>query len=130
MLSPYPRKKVTESFKGHGWTPEGPAGAESNVPPGYMDKDMQRSEYNKEENIENNEFNKSIHKIEKQPWEKSRVTLAVILDGKWEKKGINADGSGYIREYHPVSDEDIAKVTDVLKKAIEYNVSQEEIRYL
>ncbi|MDH4263078.1 MAG: flagellar basal-body MS-ring/collar protein FliF [Spirochaetia bacterium] len=118
------RKKVTESFKGRGWTPEGPAGAESNVPPGYMDKDTQHSEYNKEENIENNEFNKSIHKIEKQPWEKSRVTLAVILDGRWEKKGINKDGTGYIREYHPVSDEDIAKVTDVLKKAIEYNVSR------
>jgi flagellar M-ring protein FliF len=118
------RKKVTENFKGRGWTPEGPAGAESNVPPGYMDKDNQHSEYNKEENIENNEFNRSTHKIEKQPWEKSRVSLAVILDGKWEKKGINADGTGYIREYHPVSDEDLAKVTDVLKKAIEYNVSR------
>ena len=118
------RKKVSESFKGHGWTPEGPAGAESNVPPGYLDKDTQRSEYNKDENIENNEFNKSIHKIEKQPWEKSRVTLAVILDGKWEKKGINPEGTGYIREYHPVSDEDLAKVTDVLKKAIEYNVAR------
>jgi len=118
------RKKVTETFKGHGWTPEGPAGAESNVPPGYMDKDTQHSEYNKEENIENNEFNRSTHKIEKQPWEKSRVTLAVILDGRWEKKGINEEGTGYIRQYHPVSDEDIAKVTDVLKKAIEYNVAR------
>ncbi|MDH4199348.1 MAG: flagellar basal-body MS-ring/collar protein FliF [Spirochaetia bacterium] len=118
------KKNTRESFKGHGWTPEGPAGAESNVPPGYMDKDTQKSEYSKEENIENNEFNKSIHKIEKQPWEKARVTLAVILDGKWEKKGINPDGTGYIREYRPVSDEDLAKVTDVLKKAIEYNVAR------
>jgi flagellar M-ring protein FliF len=118
------RKKVTETFKGHGWTPEGPAGAEPNVPPGYMDKDFQRSEYNKEENIENNEFNKSIHKIEKQPWEKSKVALAVILDGRWEKKGISEDGTRFIREYHEVSDEDLAKVSDLLKKAIEFSVAR------
>lgn len=113
-----------ENFNGEGWTPEGPAGAESNIPPGYMDKDNIHSTYHREKHVKNNEFNKSYHTIEKQPWEKAKVTLAVILDGKWEKKGVRKDGTGYVREYHAVSDEDIAKVTDVLKKAIEYNVAR------
>jgi len=117
-------KNTEEKFIGRGFTPEGPAGAEPNIPPGYKDKDYQKAEYNKNEKITNNKFNESNHQIEKQPWQVEKITLAVWLDGRWEKKGIKEDGSGYIREYHPVSEEEIASVADGLKKAIGFDLSR------
>ncbi len=117
-------KTTEESFQGNGFTPEGPAGTEPNIPPGYKDRDYQKANYVKKETIKNNEFNKTTRKIKKQPWELSRVNLAVILDGRWEKKGINDEGTGYIREYHAVDEEELGRVTDLLKKAIGYNVAR------
>ncbi|RME91291.1 MAG: flagellar M-ring protein FliF [Candidatus Hydrogenedentota bacterium] len=114
-------KQTTEEFEGNGFTPEGPAGTEPNIPPGYKDKDYQKAKYKKTENIRNNEFNKTQRKIKKQPWEYERVALSVILDGHWERVGEKPDGSGYIRKYTPLSEEELRTVTDVLKKAIGYD---------
>ncbi len=114
-------KETTEKFEGNGFTPEGPAGTEPNIPPGYKDKDYQRASYEKRENIKNNEFNKTHRQIEKQPWEIEGVSLSVILDGHWEVLGERKDGSGYERKYVPVSEADLDNITDVLKKAISYN---------
>jgi len=117
-------KTTRETFQGNGFTPEGPAGTEPNIPPGYKDRDYQKATYDKQETIRNNEFNKTSRKILKQPWELTRVNLAVILDGKWHRKGIKEDGSGYIREYEAVSDQELADVTDVLKKAVGYSIAR------
>lgn len=120
-------KTVTEEFEGHGFTPEGPAGTEPNIPPGYKDRDYQKARYTKKEDIRNNEFNKTHRVITKQPWEIERVNLSVILDGKWERLGERPDGEGYERRYIPVSDEEIQKVTDLLKKAIGYDVARNDM---
>lgn len=117
-------KTTEESFVGNGFTPEGPAGTEPNIPPGYKDRDYQKANYTKRETIKNNQFNQTKRIIQKQPWEISRVTIAVILDGRWEKQGINEEGTGYIRQYHPVDEEELARVADLLKKAIGYNVAR------
>lgn len=117
-------RKTTETFQGNGFTPEGPAGAEPNIPPGYKDRDYQKATYEKKEDIKNNEFNKTHRTITKQPWEIDKINLAVLLDGRWAKKGEKEDGSGYIREYTPVSDDEVADLTDLLKKAIGYSVAR------
>lgn len=40
-------KKTAESFDGKGFTPEGPAGTEFNIPPGYKDRDYQKASYSR-----------------------------------------------------------------------------------
>ncbi len=117
-------KTTTEEFEGNGFTPEGPAGTEPNIPPGYKDKDYQKARYTKKEDIKNNEFNKTHRLISKQPWELERVALSVMLDGRWERVGERADDQGYERKYIPVSDEELQKVTDLLKKAIGFDVAR------
>lgn len=117
-------KTTTEAFQGNGFTPEGPAGTEPNIPPGYKDKDYQKANYQKTETIRNNKFNETFRKIEKQPWELEKVNLAVILDGKWERLGERPDGKGFERKYTAVSPEEIRDITDVLKKAIGFDIAR------
>ena len=117
-------KAVTEKFEGNGFTPEGPAGTEPNIPPGYKDRDYQKAKYTKQENIKNNEFNKTHRKIKKQPWEYAKVNLAVVLDGRWEKMGEREDGKGYERRYAGIADEELMNMSDLLKKAIGYDISR------
>jgi len=117
-------KDTVESFQGRGFTPEGPAGTEANIPPGYKDVDYQKANYTKEETIHNNVVNKTNRQISKQLWERESVNLAVILDGHWKRKGINEEGNAYVREYTPISEEEIAKVTTLLKNAVGYSVAR------
>ncbi|MES0489936.1 MAG: flagellar basal-body MS-ring/collar protein FliF [Leptospirales bacterium] len=117
-------KDTKEEFQGKGFTPEGPAGTEANIPPGYKDVDYQKSNYIKTETIHNNVVNKTIRKIDKQLWERESVNLAVILDGHWKRKGINEEGDAYIREYTEISDEEIANVTTLLKNAVGYSIAR------
>ena len=117
-------KVVTEKFEGNGFTPEGPAGTEPNIPPGYKDRDYQKAKYTKQENIKNNEFNKTHRKIKKQPWEYEKVNLAVVLDGRWERIGEREDSKGYERRYAGISEEELRSMSDLLKKAIGYDISR------
>ena len=117
-------KTTTEKFEGNGFTPEGPAGTEPNIPPGYKDRDYQRAKYTKAEDIKNNEFNKTRRKIKKQPWEYENVNLAVVIDGRWDRIGENPQGTGYERVYNPVEDEELRSMSDLLKKAIGYNIAR------
>ncbi|MDH5719421.1 MAG: flagellar basal-body MS-ring/collar protein FliF [Spirochaetia bacterium] len=117
-------KEVEEKFEGNGFTPEGPAGSEPNLPPGYKDKDYQKAKYTKIERIENNKFNENVRRIKKQPWEFGGRNLAVIIDGKWERVKEKEDETGYERKYHTVTAEELRNITDVLKKAIDYSASR------
>ncbi|MCB1147817.1 MAG: flagellar M-ring protein FliF [Leptospiraceae bacterium] len=117
-------KTTTEQFEGNGFTPEGPAGTEPNIPPGYKDRDYQKAKYTKKEDIKNNEFNKTHRLIKKQPWELETVNLSVILDGRWERLGENEDTGGYNRKYFPVTDEELQRVTDLLKKAVGFDIAR------
>ncbi len=117
-------KVVKESFEGNGFTPEGPAGTEPNIPPGYKDRDYQKAKYTKSENIKNNEFNKTHRKIKKQVWEYESVNLAVIIDGKWERLNENNNGTGYDRRYISVGEEELRSMSDLLKKAIGYKIAR------
>ena len=123
-------KTTSENFKGHGFTPEGPAGTEPNIPPGYKDRDYQRAEYNKKEKIENNEFNKTYRKIKKQPWSIQKVNLAVLIDGRWERTGVKEDKSGYQRKYYPVDNQEISNLTRLFKSAIGFDASRKDSIYV
>ncbi|MDH5657284.1 MAG: flagellar basal-body MS-ring/collar protein FliF, partial [Spirochaetia bacterium] len=113
-------KETKEDFRGRGFTPDGPAGTEPNLPPGYKDTDYQKSEYSKAENINNYEFNRRVSEVQKQPWKVSGINLSVVIDGVWTKK-INEDGLSYTRTYKPVSEEEIRIIKKNLEAAIGLN---------
>lgn len=113
-------KETTEAFVGRGFTPDGPAGTEPNLPPGYKDTDYQKANYNKTETINNYEFNRKTSEVQKQPWRVEKVALSVVVDGEWEKK-IAPDGIRYERKYTPVQDEDLRKIRKSLEAAVGYN---------
>ena len=117
-------KVITEKFEGTGFTPEGPAGTEPNIPPGYKDRDYQKAKYTKQEDIKNNEFNKTRRKIKKQPWEYEKVHMAVVLDGRWERLGEREDEQGFERRYAGISEEELQNISDLLKKAIGYDIAR------
>jgi flagellar M-ring protein FliF len=116
-------KETKEGFKGKGFTPDGPAGTEPNIPPGYKDVDYQKAEYNKEENINNFEFNKKVKEVKKQPWKIEKIALSVVIDGHWDRKE-RADGLGYERTYIPVTEEDMRLVKKNLEAAIGFTRSR------
>jgi flagellar M-ring protein FliF len=74
-------KETRERFKGHGWNPQGPAGTESNTPPGYKAADDQFARYDKTENIRNHVVNKTTSKIQRDPFDITKVTVAIAIDG-------------------------------------------------
>ncbi|EKR65495.1 MULTISPECIES: flagellar basal-body MS-ring/collar protein FliF [Leptospira] len=110
-------KETKEDFKGRGFTPDGPAGTEPNIPPGYKDTDYQKSEYSKSENINNYEFNRRVSEVQKQPWKVEKVNLSVVIDGMWEKKE-KEDGTGYDRKYVPVSEDELRQIRKNLESAV------------
>ncbi|MFP4490145.1 MAG: flagellar basal-body MS-ring/collar protein FliF [Spirochaetaceae bacterium] len=124
-----PRSKeiIDEEFKGTGFNPEGPPGQEGQTPPAYKDLDNLMGEYKNQSEIVNEEINKRNIYQEKSPWEIERITIGVAVDGKWEKKydkngNVQFDEEGkIIREYTPVSDEELAKAETLIEHAVGYN---------
>jgi flagellar M-ring protein FliF len=113
-------KVTTEEFTGRGFTPDGPAGTEPNLPPGYKDTDYQKANYKKTENITNNEFNRRVSEVKKQPWRVDKITLSVVIDGIWTKTE-DPDQPRYVRTYTPVSKEDLALIKKNLEAAIGFD---------
>jgi flagellar M-ring protein FliF len=123
-----PRSKeiINEEFKGTGFNPEGPPGQEGQTPPAYKDMDNLVGEYKNESRIVNEEVNtRNIH-TEKSPWEIERISIGVAVDGKWRRKynkngtvKIDEDGS-IVREYTPVSEEELEKAQTLVEHAIGY----------
>ncbi|MCB1193548.1 MAG: flagellar M-ring protein FliF [Leptospiraceae bacterium] len=113
-------KETEEKFDGRGFTPDGIAGTEPNIPPGYKDTDYQKAQYTKKENISNYEFNRRVSEVHRQPWKIDKINLSVVLDGRWQKKE-NKEGIAYDRTYIPVSDEELGKIKKNLESAIGVN---------
>jgi len=135
--TPYPDRKLmpggtliisenarNERFRGNGFTPGGPTGTEQELPPGYRDLDYQRAEYGNNDIIRNYDYNRIEKEINRQPWEERARSIAVAVDGKWIKKGIKEDGSGYIREYIPPTKEELKTIEKLLKASILYKASR------
>ena len=118
-------KNTTENFKGHGWNPEGPAGTESNKPAGYKAADDQFAIYNKQEVIENHAINKTEKDIDRQPYEVARVSVSLVIDGKqdlprYPDGSYDLDPAKEVVQI-PLTTEELAKVEDVVKKAVNFN---------
>ncbi|WP_300378009.1 flagellar basal-body MS-ring/collar protein FliF [Brachyspira sp.] len=123
-------RTVTEDWKGQQFIPQGAAGAEENVPPGYKDKTDRWQTYTKTEAQDNYELSKRYEAIKKGSYQIGKISAAVALDGRWTKsydqKGdpIITNGTSYVREYHPVTTEEIKNVTALVQAAIGYDLKR------
>lgn len=118
-------KSTKEKFQGHGWNPEGPAGTEGNTPPGYKASDDQFAKYSKNEDIRNHVVNKTLRKIDRAPYDISRVSVAIAIDGiqnlpKLPSGDYDLD-SAKEPVQTPVSSEELKKAENIVKKAINFN---------
>ncbi|MCS7205915.1 MAG: flagellar basal-body MS-ring/collar protein FliF [Leptospiraceae bacterium] len=135
--TPYPDRKLmpggtltvsentrNERFRGQGFTPGGPTGTEQQLPPGYRDLDYQRAEYGNQDVIRNYDYNRIEKEIIRQPWEERARSIAVAVDGRWIRKGVKEDGSGYIREYIPPTKEELKAIEKLLKASLLYKAAR------
>ena len=123
-------RTVTEDWKGQQFIPQGAAGAEENVPPGYKDKTDRWQTYTKTEAQDNYELSKRYEAIKKGSYQIGKISAAVALDGRWTKSydqngdPIITNGTSYVREYHPVTTEEIKNVTALVQAAIGYDLKR------
>jgi flagellar M-ring protein FliF len=119
--------RTDEQFEGTGFNPEGPPGSEGQTPPAYQELDGLVGRYSNDSVIENYEINERRTIEEKSPWEITRKTVSIAIDGVWkwiyDDKGnvvLNPDGS-ISREYTAVSDEDLRKAQMLVETAIGFS---------
>ncbi len=118
-------KTTKENFQGHGWNPEGPAGTEGNKPPGYKASDDQYSKYEKKEDVRNHAVNKSLRKIQREPFNVNGVSVAIAIDGQQELPR-KPDGSFDLDPIKkpvqiPLNKDDLKQAENIVKKSIGFN---------
>ena len=121
---------VDKDFTGTGYNPEGPAGVEGQNPPVYSDMSNvigKSTESGVKRNYALNEKNISGTKSP----EKGRRTISVNIDGIWNYPLYDENGKlrlsktgGYEREYVPIDEAELEKVTKLVQGAIGYNVQR------
>jgi len=134
---PISEQTVTKEWQGTGYNPEGPAGVEGQTPPVYSDMSNVVGKSVETGVTRNNVINTTQVSEETAP-KIDRVSVAANLDGVWTlklkkdpKTGEVIQGSyeigddGYrIREYTPISDEELKKTEEFLKAAVGYDRSR------
>lgn len=116
-----------ESFEGTGFNPEGPPGQEGQTPPAYQDLSSLVGKYEKDNDISNYVVNTRNISEDSNPFEISRISVAVAIDGKWKRKydekgnvEITPEGS-MERVYVPVSEDDLKVSRDLVATAVGYD---------
>jgi len=123
----------TEEWRGQQFIPQGAAGAEENVPPGYQDKMDMGQTYTKSTEQENYELSKRYEAIKKGSYQIGKISAAIAIDGRWEKEytpdgaPVITNNNGYSRIYFPVTPEEIRNVTTLVQAAIGYSVRRGDL---
>ena len=121
---------VKKSQTGTGYNPEGPAGVEGQNPPVYSDMSNVIGETKEEGAKINYALNEENYTETKSP-SIDRLTVSVNIDGTWDYPIYDENGKiqrsksgGYLRNYVPISDEELEKVTRLVRSAVGYNASR------
>jgi flagellar M-ring protein FliF len=124
------KKTTDEKFNGPNWIPEGPPGYDSNVPPAYKGALEQMTEYLKKEEIVNEVTGESNREIKKDPWEITKITASVAVDGTWQieydnkNKPLTTPDGTRKRKYIPVGDNIIKNIKGFVEQGVGYSVSR------
>ena len=125
-------KDTTEKFEGVGFVPEGPPGVEPNIPPGYKEAMGEGTKYDKTENVRNYEISQQVSSIVSSPYKINRLSVAVWVDGTWEKlydeegKPVIAEEGGIKRNYISRTSEEMKSFEEIVKGAIGYSPARRD----
>jgi flagellar M-ring protein FliF len=120
------KTETSTSWKGTGFNPEGPAGAEGQTAPAYKDMLNMQGEVTQSSVLLNEEINKRNVDEETSP-SIQRVTVSVNIDGTWkwkyDDKGVLAmtPQGGIVRDYLPLPAEEIKQAQSLIQDAIGYD---------
>ncbi|MDR0474019.1 MAG: flagellar M-ring protein FliF [Treponema sp.] len=123
----YSTSKTT--WKGTGFSPEGPPGLEGQSPPVMRDMSNIFGEVTQETNMVNEDINTRTVLEEKSPGI-DRVTVSVNIDGTWIKKldakrnPIVDENGALERVYTPISADDLRQTQTLIQNAIGYSAAR------
>lgn len=125
---------VTKEWQGTGFNPQGPSGMEGQTPPVYSDMSNVIGKSTEKGVTHNNVIN-TKHITEKVSPQLGRRTVSVNVDGTWEKKRdakthdfeIDEKTGGILREYIPVSPEELKELTEYVKAAVGFDKNRGDI---
>lgn len=131
---PISQQTVTKEWQGTGYNPEGPAGVEGQTPPVYSDVSNVIGKSTETGVSQNNVIN-TTHITEKVAPQPGRITVSANIDGVWKLKKdpktheyiINEEDGSLVREYTPISPEDLAKIKEYVEAAVGFNKSRNDI---
>lgn len=123
-------KEVKEVFEGPAYIPEGAPGVDNNVPGGLKDKIDRATHYQRDENIDNNDYSKEHIVEEKAPYTVKKVSVAVSIDGIWKilrndtGDPIITNGGHIARKYTKIPTDELKKYNDWVKGAIGFDAKR------
>lgn len=131
---PISQQTVTKEWQGTGYNPEGPAGVEGQTPPVYSDVSNVIGKSTETGVSQNNVIN-TTHVTEKVAPQPGRITISANIDGVWKLKKdpktheyvINEEDGSLVREYTPISPEDLAKIKEYVEAAVGFNKSRNDV---
>lgn len=131
---PISQQTVTKEWQGTGYNPEGPAGVEGQTPPVYSDVSNVIGKSTETGVSQNNVIN-TTHITEKVAPQPGRITVSANIDGVWKLKKdpktheyiINEEDGSLVREYTPISPEDLAKIKEYVEAAVGFSKSRNDI---
>lgn len=131
---PISQQTVTKEWQGTGYNPEGPAGVEGQTPPVYSDVSNVIGKSTETGVSQNNVIN-TTHITEKVAPQPGRITISANIDGVWKLKKdpktheyiINEEDGSLVREYTPISLEDLAKIKEYVEAAVGFNKSRSDV---
>lgn len=135
--TPYPDREVKDSFvisennnnqvfQGTGFNPEGPPGQEGQTSPQYQDLTNLVGNYQDNSTMTNYVVNTRNINEESSPYEITRVSIAVALDGVWktdrDEKGEYIFEEGTLkRVYVPVPTEELTTAQTLVEHAVGFD---------
>ena len=131
---PISQQTVTKEWQGTGYNPEGPAGVEGQTPPVYSDVSNVIGKSTETGVTQNNVIN-TTHTTEKVAPQLGRITISANIDGVWRLKKdpktheylINDEDGSLVREYTPISSEDLDKIQKYVEAAVGYSRNRNDM---
>lgn len=116
-------------YAGTGIHPDGPGGVEGNVVDGYKDQVGQIVEHDETHDIVQSKWSSRLVKGEKSPIKIEKFAIGIFVDGVWvtkrNSKGevLTSERGGIEREFIPVSSDDVKRIEQVIKNAINFDIT-------
>lgn len=131
---PISQQTVTKEWQGTGFNPEGPAGVEGQTPPVYSDVSNVIGKSTETGVTQNNVIN-TTHTTEKVAPQLGRITISANIDGVWRLKKdpktheyiINEEDGSLVREYTPISSNDLEKIQKYVEAAVGYSKNRNDM---